>query len=108
MPQLAGARVAVADVDTSVFDDIVAAGDLIDPEAGVNPIRIRAREILAARGHMGGSPGQILEILHREGHMLARETLQRWLSADEKDGIVHHADHGRWKIGPEDSESSAA
>ncbi|MCW2929878.1 MAG: hypothetical protein JWM19_840 [Actinomycetia bacterium] len=108
VPQRAVAAVAVADVDTSDFDDIVAANDFADPEAGVNPIRIRAREILAARGQMGASPGSLLDALSREGMTIARETLSRWLAADEKAGHVHHADHGRWKYGPGSSESNAA
>lgn len=108
VPQLSSVSVAVADVDTSSFDDIIAVNDWADPEAGVNPTRIRAREILAARGEMGASPNYILDTLHQEGHVLARETLQRWLAADQEDRIVHKASHGRWKIGPASSESSAA
>ena len=50
-----GAATAVADIDISDFEDIMARGGIKDTEAGVNPIQVRYREILA-RGVPRGPP----------------------------------------------------
>lgn len=102
---------AVADVDTSQFDAIVAKSWGQDPEESVNPVRKRMREILAARGVQGATPKVIRDLLAKEGIAegtdYARETMQRWLREDEVQGIVHQADFGRWVIGQRKGQSAA-
>ena len=95
-----GGGTAVADVDIDQFEDILRRGGVKDPEARLDPARRRVREILGDRGAMGATPGYLMGELEKEGLAVARQTLQRWLAADAKDGVVHNADFGRWKIGP--------
>jgi hypothetical protein len=95
--------VAVADVDTSTFDDIVRGE--FDQAEKINPARRRMREILSSQGVRGSTPGRILTMLESEGLGVARETLQRWLAADASEGILHSADFGRWVIGPGESKA---
>ena len=99
---------AVADVDISQFEDIMRGGGVKDPEARLNPARRRAREILGDRGAMGATPGYLMSELEKEDLAVARETLQRWLAADAREGLVHNADFGRWKIGPAKRDQDAA
>ena len=113
---LSGAR--VAPVDISGFDEIVSG--VADPERDLHPDRIRYREFLASRGAMGATPKIIHDHLEEQAiadgremqenglHTVARETLQRWLSADAEAGIVHTPGMGRWKSGPGSARSSAA
>lgn len=85
--------------DTAQFEDIVAS--IPDPEENIHPARRRMREILAARGVQGATPGRIGDQLKADGMGVARETVQRWLAQDSEAGIVHSADYGRWVIGPD-------
>jgi len=92
------------------FDEIVSG--VPDPERDLHPDRVRYREFLASRGAMGATPKIIWEYLEDQAiadgreakddgtRAVARETLQRWLSADAADGVVHSPDPGRWKSGP--------
>lgn len=102
--------VAVADVDTSQFEAIVAG--ITDPEEEISPVRRRVREILAARRAQGATPKVIRDLLTEDGFAedrdYARETLQRWLRQDEVLGIIHQANFGRWVIGPKDKGKTAA
>ena len=102
------AAAAVADIDTSDFEQIMHQGGVEDPESGVNPIQVRYREILAARGSQGATPKYLMDRLQIEGHVLARETLQRWLRKDETAGLVHQADYRSWKIGTDTALGTAA
>jgi hypothetical protein len=105
---LSGGRITPIDIDA--FDEIVSG--MPDPEKELHPDRIRYRQFLAQRGALGATPRVILDYLEEQGlsdgrdaqengsHTVTRETLQRWLSADAADGIVHNLDLGRWKFGP--------
>jgi hypothetical protein len=105
---LNGGRVTPVDIDA--FDEIVSS--MPDPEKELHPDRIRYRQFLAQRGALGATPRVILDYLEEQAisdgretqdngsHTVARETLQRWLSADAAEGIVHNLDLGRWKFGP--------
>lgn len=101
---------AVADVDTSQFEAIVAG--ITDPEDEVSPVRRRVREILAARRAQGATPKVIRDLLagdgFTEGRDYARETLQRWLRQDEALGIIHQEEFGRWVIGRKAKGETAA
>jgi S-DNA-T family DNA segregation ATPase FtsK/SpoIIIE len=95
-----GAATAVADVDTTEFEEIMHRGGVKDTKAPVvNPVRVRYRQILEKRGVQGATPKYLLDCLKMEGMDVARETLQRWLAADAADDLVHSADFGRWVIG---------
>ena len=104
------AAVAVADVDTSQFDAIVAG--ITDPEDEISPVRRHVRKILAARRAQGATPKVIRDLLAADGYVegrdYARETLQRWLRQDEELGIIHQANFGRWVIGGRGKDQSAA
>jgi S-DNA-T family DNA segregation ATPase FtsK/SpoIIIE len=95
-----GPATAVADVDTTDFEDIMHHGGIKDTASPVvNPIRVRYRQILDSRGVQGATPKYLLDCLKMEGLDVARETLQRWLKDDADNGLVHSADFGRWVIG---------
>lgn len=101
VPGGASAATAVADVDTSEFDNIMRAGGIEDPDEKIGDVQRRMRQLLEGRGVMGATPKWLVESLEREGHEFARETVQRWLARDEARGLLHHADYGRWVWGPE-------
>jgi hypothetical protein len=96
---------AVADVDTSQFEAIVAGFE--DPESKLHPARKRMRELLAGRGARGATPAQLHQWLADEKITVARETVQRWLKDDETQGIVHNPDYSRWKYGPKRDDQAA-
>lgn len=81
------------------FEAVMEGGGMSDPEADENPIRVRMREILAARGTLGGTPKMLTTRLAEEGLSVTRETVQRWLASDEEAGYVHRARYGLWQIG---------
>jgi S-DNA-T family DNA segregation ATPase FtsK/SpoIIIE len=107
--QRGGAATAVADVDTTEFENIMYHGGVKDTEAPVpNPVRVRYRAILRERGVQGATPKYLLDRLHMEGHDVVRETLQRWLRDDANRGLVHQADFGRWVTGADENQSGHA
>ena len=101
LDQAAGRGMAtmLADGDPAKFEEVLRGGGMQDPEK-VHPARRRYREILSARGTLGATPKVLLERLQEEGLDIARETLSRWLSADQAAGLVHNPDYARWKYGP--------
>lgn len=101
---------AVADVDTTDFEGIMRAGGFSDEDVKTDPRRLRARAILESKGVNGATPKLIMDTLQLEGMPAVREVLQRWLADDEKAGLVHRADYGRWVCGPgrEDKTGGAA
>jgi hypothetical protein len=65
---------------------------------GLNPVRVRVRELVATAGLTGISPKRVAQLLDREGYkegkdvppderLPARETIQRWLAADVESGM---------------------
>jgi hypothetical protein len=59
-----------------------------DDERSLHPARKRMRLLLIGRGREGYRPGVLWAMLKAEGHEVARETVSRWLAADEKKGYV--------------------
>ena len=57
-------------------------------DGGIDPRHIRMRELLAERGEQGAPARVLWTLLLAEGHAPARETLHRWLAADEVLGLV--------------------
>jgi hypothetical protein len=55
------------------------------------------REIIAGRGAMGATERLILDNLAERGLRPAREILQRWLEADQRDDLIALFPHGRWR-----------
>jgi hypothetical protein len=66
---------------------------------GIHPARARLRELLAERGEQGATAGTLWDLLRAEGHGVARETLHRWLAADERAGLVRRPEQPRRKTG---------
>jgi hypothetical protein len=91
-------RHSLSDLDPGLDDD----GD--DPGQRLHPARKRMRQLLIERGHDGYRAGILHEQLCTEGLNVARETVQRWLNADEKKGYVFRTDKPRskwvWKLAP--------
>lgn len=81
------------------FEEILASGGFPDPEKDLHPGRVRMRELLAARKD-GMSPKSIMDVLEQEGIAPVRETVQKWLAEDARNGLVHHPRYRCWKSGP--------
>lgn len=64
----------------------------IAADGGIDPRRLRMREILAAHGEQGAPARVLWAELEAERSGVARETLHRWLAADEVLGLVER--HG--------------
>jgi hypothetical protein len=83
----------------TVLDD---DGD--DPGQRLRPERKRMRELLIQRGPAGYTAGKLWDQLCSEGLNVARETVCRWLAADEKKGYVFRTGKPRsrwvWRLGP--------
>lgn len=105
-PVPAGATAVLGPVDTREFEGIIGASFSEDPEKKVNPVRRRVRDLLRSRGVRGATPKWLMDRLAEEdiveGRDYARETLQRWLSQDREQGLVHSGEFGLWIIGPGD------
>ena len=72
-------------------------GELDDREGRpLNPARKRMRELLIERGRPGYKPDTLWHLLQAEGHTVARETVQRWLRADEQLGYVYRPRRSYW------------
>jgi hypothetical protein len=75
-----------------------------DPGRPLHPARKRMRQLLMQRGRDGYRAGILHEQLCSEGLNVARETVQRWLNADEKLGYVFRTDKPRskwvWRLAP--------
>ena len=105
-PVPAGATAVMEPVDTSEFEGIIGRSYPEDPDKKIHPVRLRTRELLSARGPQGATPKWLRERLaeegFEEGRDYARETHQRWLAEDQKEGILHQANDGfnRWVYGP--------
>ena len=69
----------------------------IAADDGIHPARARMRELLAARGPDGYRARDLWMLLQAEGYVLARETLHRWLAADQVLGLVEQ--HGIARAG---------
>jgi hypothetical protein len=102
----AGAKVVAlptADPPGSGGDDDVFRA-IVEGEFGgdeeVHPSRARMLEFLRKRGVQGATRDLLYRTLKEEGLEVRPETLSRWLAAEERDGHVHRASHGRWKYGP--------
>lgn len=78
------------------FGEIIAHMD--DPEAEVDPRRKKLREILIRRGLQGYTVSQLGRRLADDGMTTPRETIHRWLVADEQGGYVRRSGgpHHRW------------
>ena len=80
--------------------DLDEDGD--DPGQKLHPARKRMRQLLIDRGHDGYQAGKLHEQICKEGLNVARETMQRWLNADEKKGYVFRTGKPRsrwvWKL----------
>jgi predicted GIY-YIG superfamily endonuclease len=62
--------------------------DMEDPPRRIDPRRTRIRSFLHVRGAPGYTVGRLVILLAGEGLICPRETVQRWLAADEADGLV--------------------
>jgi hypothetical protein len=60
----------------------------------VDPRRVRMREILARHEGPGIRAGRLRAMLTAESMGVARETVQRWLAADEREGLVRRGPNG--------------
>lgn len=80
----------------SEFGKIVAQLD--DPESAIDPRRARMRAILIERKWQGSTVGRLFTRLANEGLNTPKGTLQHWLAADEKMGMVRRTGppHNRW------------
>lgn len=90
-----------ASVSTAGFEDIMSGSGMADPDVGVDPRRVRMRELLAMRGTMGASPKLLMIKLTEENMAPAREVLQRWLVQDAELGLCysHESEWGLWVVG---------
>jgi hypothetical protein len=73
----------------------------IEVNGRIHPARARLRELLADRGEQGATAGTLWTLLQAEGNSVARETVQRWLAADEQQGLARrpvrsHLASSRW------------
>ena len=65
-----------------------------DHEKPVDPRHEALRRIVRENGLHGITAGRALSRLESQGKTVARETVQRWLAADEKAGLVCRGLHG--------------
>jgi len=65
-----------------------------DHEKPVDPRHEALRRIVRENGLHGITAGRALSRLESQGMTVARETVQRWLAADEKAGLVCRGLHG--------------
>jgi hypothetical protein len=70
-------------------------------DGGIHPAHKRMLELLEERGEQGATIGLLWSLLRAEGLTVARETVHRWLAADERQGLVRrpgrpHRPVSRW------------
>ena len=83
-------RAAPAWLDWRVYRMGTQVASSADP-GQLHPARERMRQLLIDRGSRGYAPGLLWDRLCAEGLTVTRETLQRWLVADEKEHYVLRA-----------------
>jgi hypothetical protein len=91
---------AKPDLGDDEFGKIIANSFDSDPEQPVSPQRIRMRQIVRNAGWAGVRSGDVWRQLCDEGkNPPARETVQRWMAADEKMGLMLRGQRGsnRWR-----------
>jgi predicted GIY-YIG superfamily endonuclease len=77
---------STADEDDWAGDPVAVAAEA--DVTGLDRRRIRIRWLLAQQGDRGLPTRQITAMLLADGTRVARETVQRWLAADESAGLV--------------------